>query len=75
MQEARPKSHSEEVGVHLSQNFVLLATRTKVNVEQALSRFMEMASGEVSLVHIRKITCIEHYRVHVCREYQRTTTP
>ena len=47
MQEARPKSHSAEVKVRQLENYVLLATKSKSDVELALRRFMEMTTSMV----------------------------
>ena len=46
--DARPKSAEEEVEVRLLEGWVWLATRSKGDTEQALSRFMEMATSLVS---------------------------
>lgn len=50
LQEVRPKSQSSELRVRVLENFTLLATKSKQNVEEALKRLMEMASTEVSVI-------------------------
>ena len=58
MQEARPKSHSAEVKVRQLENYVLLATKSKSDVELALSRFMEMTTSMVrALDHVIPSQC------------------
>ena len=49
IQEAQPKTAEEEVKVRMLEGWVLLATRSKVDAEQALSRFMEIATSSVSI--------------------------
>ena len=58
--DAQPKSAEEEVEVRLLEGWVWLATRSKGDTEQALSRFMEMATSLVSyVIHTMQIVCVE----------------
>ena len=49
LQEAQPKTHAAEVRVRQLETSILLATRSKGNVELALSQFQEMAGSSVRL--------------------------
>ena len=48
LKEVRPKSAKAEQKVRVLENRILLATKSKPNVERALERFADMASSEVS---------------------------
>ncbi len=48
LKELHPKSPQSETRLLLLENYTLLATKTKQNVEKALERLMEMAASEVS---------------------------
>ncbi len=52
LQEVRPRSQASEQRVTLLENYALLATKSKVNAEKAVGRFMEMASTEVCVVSV-----------------------
>ena len=47
IKEIRPKSVKAEQRIRVLENFALLATKSKPNVERALERFADMASSEV----------------------------
>lgn len=47
LKEIRPKSVKAEQRIRVLENFALLATKSKPNVERALERFADMASSEV----------------------------
>lgn len=49
LKEVRPQSALSEHKVCVLENYILLATKSKPNVEKALEKFMDMASSEVSL--------------------------
>lgn len=48
LKEVRPKSAKAEQKIRVLENRILLATKSKPNVERALERFADMASSEVS---------------------------
>ena len=48
LKEIRPKSAKAEQKIRVLENCILLATKSKPNVERALERFADMASSEVS---------------------------
>ena len=50
LKEIRPKSAKTEQKIRVLENYTLLATKSKPNVERALERFADMASSEVSIM-------------------------
>ena len=49
LKEIRPRSAKAEQKVRVLENYTLLATKSKPNVERALERFADMASSEVRI--------------------------
>lgn len=48
LKEVQPKSTKAEQKIRVLENYILMATKSKPNVERALERFADMASSEVS---------------------------
>ena len=48
LKEVRPKSTKAEQKIRVLENYILLATKSRPNIERALERFADMASSEVS---------------------------
>ena len=55
LQDFRPKNNL--LKYRLLENFALLATKAKPNVEKALSQFMEISTAEVSWVVVKPFFC------------------
>ena len=47
LKEIRPRTAKAEQKIRVLENYILLATKSKPNVERALERFADMASSEV----------------------------
>ena len=50
LKEVCPQSSQAEQKVRVLENYILLATKSKLNIEKALERFMDMASSEVGFI-------------------------
>lgn len=59
LKELKPQTPGGHVQLRILENYCLLATKQKANVEKALSNFTEIANNEVSklqMVHMSYIT-------------------
>lgn len=48
LKELKPQTIQGHVQLHIMENYCLMATKQKANVEQALNAFTEIATSEVS---------------------------
>lgn len=51
LKEIKPQTPGGHVQLHILENYCLLATKQKANVEKALGVFTEIANNEVSKLH------------------------
>ena len=58
LKEIKPKTAKGEQKIRVLENYILLATKSKPNVERALERFADMASSEVSLTTGCHCVCV-----------------